>query len=202
MKQIAHEDGLIRCAWPGYDPLYMAYHDEEWGVPEHDSRALYEKLILDGFQAGLSWITILRKRENFRRAFKNFEPSLIAKFTQKDVARLMNDAGIIRNRAKIEGTIKGAKIWLAMQEKSEFSDFIWSFVDGKPVQTNRTHRHKLATESKQSCALSKELKKLGFNFCGPTIIYAFMQAVGMVNDHLTVCHRHRACAKLARKKHG
>ncbi len=199
-RLIKHEDGFTRCAWPGHDPLYVAYHDEEWGVPEYDSRALFEKLILDGFQAGLSWITILRKRENFRKAFKNFEPEKIARFTQKDVARLMQDEGIIRNRAKIEGTIKSARAWLDIQEKGEFADFIWSFVDHTPIQTKRTARHKLLTELKESRALSKALKEKGFSFCGPTIIYAFMQAVGMVNDHLLECHRHKACTKLGKKR--
>jgi DNA-3-methyladenine glycosylase I len=201
MAVLKHKDGKTRCTWPGTDPLYMAYHDEEWGVPEYDSRALYEKLILDGFQAGLSWITILRKRKNFRKAFKNFDPGKIAKFTSKDVERLMQDAGIIRNRAKIEGTIRGAKVWLKIQSSGEFSDFIWSFVGNKPINNKRNARAKPITESKESRALSKALKQLGFNFCGPTIIYAFMQAVGMVNDHPVECHRHKACAKLGRE-HG
>ncbi|MES2906647.1 MAG: DNA-3-methyladenine glycosylase I [Pseudomonadota bacterium] len=203
MKLIMHDDGVARCGWPGTDPLYMAYHDEEWGVPEYDSRALFEKLILDGFQAGLSWITILRKRDNFRKAFKNFEPEKIARFTSKDVERLMQDAGIIRNRSKIESTIKSARVWLEMQKKSDtaFADFLWSFVGGKPIQNTLTPRHQYPTESEESRAMSKALKKLGFNFCGPTIIYAFMQAVGMINDHMTTCHRHSACKKMG-KKHG
>ena len=203
MAVLKHKDGKTRCKWPGEDPLYMAYHDQEWGVPEYDSRALFEKLILDGFQAGLSWITILRKRENFRKAFRNFDPAKIAKFTPKDIERLMQDAGIIRNRAKIEGTIRGAKIWLEMQKDGSdaFSNFIWSFVGHQPINNERTARAKPIAESKESLELSKALKKLGFNFCGPVIIYAFMQAVGMVNDHPVECHRHKACAKLARK-HG
>lgn len=200
MKLVTHEDGLIRCGWPGTDPLYMAYHDEEWGVPEHDSCALYEKLILDGFQAGLSWITILRKRDNFRKAFANFAPEKIARFTPKDVARLMNDTGIIRNRAKIEGAIKSARAWLEIQESDDFGELLWSFVDGKPLQHRLTPRHKAPTDSKESIAMSKELKQRGFTFCGPTIIYAFMQAVGMVNDHLTGCYRHEICKNLAKEE--
>src|SRR3984885_15272855 len=195
-----HEDGLTRCPWPGDDPFYVAYHDDEWGVPEYDDRALYEKLILDGFQAGLSWITILRKRENFRRAFADFTPARIARFTQRDVARLMQDAGIIRNRAKIEGAIRSAKAWLAIEESQEFSDFIWSFVDGAPLQNRLTVKHKIPTESKESRALSKALKEKGFSFCGPTIIYAFMQAVGMVNDHIVGCHRQAACFRIGTDK--
>jgi DNA-3-methyladenine glycosylase I len=196
---LPHTDGLKRCPWPKDDPLYVAYHDEEWGVPEYDDRALYEKLVLDGFQAGLSWITILRKRDNFRRAFADFEPAKIARFTPKKIERLMQDAGIVRNRAKIEGTVLSARAWLdAMEKGPGFSTLLWDFVDGRP-KINRFRSTKdvpAATDISQ--AMSKELAARGFKFCGPTIVYAFMQAVGMVNDHLVTCHRHAACAKLGK----
>jgi DNA-3-methyladenine glycosylase I len=192
-----HADGCPRCWWPGLDPLYVAYHDTEWGVPETDSRALYEKLILDGFQAGLSWITILRRREGFRRAFEGFEPERVARFTEADVERLMGDTGIIRNRAKIRGAIAGARAWLAIEEAGPgFSAFLWDFCDGRPIQTNAATRAAIATETDLSRKMGKALKAKGFTFCGPTIVHAFMQAVGMVNDHLTGCHRHAACATL------
>lgn len=194
---IRHADGRARCWWPGIDPFYVAYHDDEWGVPEHDDRALFEKLILDGFQAGLSWITILRKRDTFRQAFANFEPEAIARFGDDDVARLMNDTGIVRNRAKIVGTITGARLWLDIQERQGFSQFLWNFVDGAPVQNNLRARSDAPTESEASRRMSKELKARGFKFCGPTITYAFMQAVGMVNDHLVDCYRHGECAACA-----
>ena len=192
-----HPDGKTRCPWPGEDPFYMAYHDTEWGVPEYDDRALYEKLILDGFQAGLSWITILRKRENFRRAFAGFDPAVIARFDQAQVEALMLDPGIVRNRAKIESTISGARAWLAIQERCGFSRFLWDFVDGRPVQNNLRSRADVRPETEVSRRISKALKAEGFNFVGPTIVYAFMQAVGMVNDHLTGCFRHAECAALA-----
>ena len=193
-----HPDGLARCVWPGQDPLYVAYHDTEWGVPEYDDRALYEKLVLDGFQAGLSWITILRKRENFRSAFDQFVPEKIARYTPKKVERLMADAGIVRNRMKIEGAILSARAWLdAMEQGPGFSKLLWDFVDGRP-QINRLRSGKpIPTESEISRKLSKELARRGFKFCGPTIAYAFMQAVGMVNDHLITCHRHAACVAMA-----
>jgi len=188
-----------RCPWPGSDPLYIAYHDEEWGVPEHDDRALYEKLVLDGFQAGLSWITILRKREAFRRAFDGFEPEKIARYPQKKVAALMQDQGIVRNRMKIEGAISSAQAWLDIMETGPgFSTFLWDFVEGKPVVNRYKAIGQVPAETALSRAISKELKSRGFKFCGPTIVYAFMQATGMVNDHLTTCHRHAACAKLAK----
>jgi DNA-3-methyladenine glycosylase I len=190
-----------RCAWPGEDPLYVAYHDEEWGVPEYDHRALYEKLILDGFQAGLSWITILRKRDNFRKAFDNFEPTKIARYTEPKIAKLLQNEGIIRHRGKIEGTIKNARLYLDIMEKEPggFSHFIWKYVDGKPVQNKFETMKGVPAETPMSQALSKELKKRGFTFCGPTIVYAFAQAVGMVNDHMTTCFRHKECAKLAKR---
>ncbi len=195
-----HSDGCPRCWWPGHDPLYMAYHDEEWGVPEYDSRALFEKLILDGFQAGLSWITILRKREGFRTAFAQFEPEAIARFTPADAERLMQDAGIVRNRQKIEGTIRSAGIYLAMRDKGEdFSQYLWHFQGGKPIQNAYTDRSQVPTATPLAETISKDLKKRGFNFVGPTIVYAFMQAVGMVNDHMVGCHRHSAVAALAER---
>jgi DNA-3-methyladenine glycosylase I len=190
-----------RCAWPGQDPLYVAYHDEEWGVPEYDDRALYEKLILDGFQAGLSWITILRKRDNFRRAFDGFDPKKIARYSEAKIAKLLKDEGIIRHRGKIEGAIKNARIYLdIMEEPGGFSGYLWNFVDGKPLQNKWAGMKQVPAETPMSQALSKDLKKRGFTFCGPTIVYAFAQAVGMVNDHMTGCFRHKECAKLARKR--
>ena len=193
--------GLPRCAWPGTDPLYVAYHDEEWGVPEYDDRALFEKLMLDGFQAGLSWITILRKRENFRKAFDDFQPEKIARYTPKKVERLMQDAGIVRNRAKIEGTVGSARAFLKIMESGPgFSHLLWDHIDGKPKQNKFSRRSQIPAETEMSKTISKELIGHGFKFVGPTIVYAFMQAVGMVNDHLTSCHRHAAVAKLARRK--
>jgi DNA-3-methyladenine glycosylase I len=194
---VAHADGKCRCWWPGTDELYVAYHDTEWGVPEFDDRALYEKLVLDGFQAGLSWITILRKRENFRRAFAGFDPAAIARFEAAHVEALMLDAGIVRNRAKIEGAIASARAWLAIQEREGFSNFLWGFVDGRPVQNDLQSRAGIMAETDISRRISKALKAEGFAFCGPTIVYAFMQAVGMVNDHLVGCFRHAECAALA-----
>ncbi|MBW7836299.1 MAG: DNA-3-methyladenine glycosylase I [Sphingomonadales bacterium] len=188
----------MRCPWCGDDPLYVAYHDEEWGVPEYDDRALFEKLILDGFQAGLSWITILRKRENFRRAFDGFKPEKIARYTPRKIESLMNDAGIVRNRAKVEGAVKSARAYLELADQGvSFSDFLWDFVDGRPIQNRWTKDHKIPAETKQSQAMSKALKQAGFVFCGPTITYAFMQAVGMVNDHLVTCPRQKACRELS-----
>jgi DNA-3-methyladenine glycosylase I len=191
-------DSLLRCPWPKQDPLYIAYHDQEWGVPEYDDRALYEKLVLDGFQAGLSWITILRKRENFRRAFEDFDPEKIARYRSGKVERLMRDAGIVRNRAKIEGAVLSARAWLDVMEKGPgFSKLLWDFVDGRPkINRFRTSRQ-VPAETAVSRAMSKELTKRGFKFCGPTITYAFMQAVGMVNDHLVSCHRHKGVQRLA-----
>jgi DNA-3-methyladenine glycosylase I len=185
-------DDRPRCTWPGNsDPVYVAYHDTEWGVPEHDDRALFEKLILDGFQAGLSWITILRKRENFRRAFDGFVPETIARYTPEKVEALMQDAGIVRNRAKILGTIDGARAYLEiMKRPGGFSGFIWQFTGGKVRQNRWATTAEVPTESAESRAMAKALKAEGFRFCGPTITYAFMQAVGIVNDHLETCFRH------------
>jgi len=193
-------EGVARCPWPKDDPLYLAYHDKEWGVPEFDDRALYEKLMLDGFQAGLSWITILRKRENFRRAFDGFVPEKIARYTPKKVERLMADASIVRNRAKIEGAVLSARAYLEIMEKGPgFSKLLWDFVDGKPKVNRYRSTRQVPAETAISRAMSKQLSERGFKFCGPTIVYAFMQAVGMVNDHLVTCHRHGACQKLYKR---
>ncbi len=191
------EDGRARCPWPGADPLYVTYHDTEWGVPEYDGRALFEKLILDGFQAGLSWITILKKRPNFRANFDDFKPETIARYGTDKVEALMLDAGIIRNRQKIEGTVLSAKAWLAIEEREGFSQFLWKHLDGKPLQNAWKHVGEVPVSTPVSDAMSKALKAEGFKFCGPTIVYAFMQATGMVNDHLAGCHCHFTCAKLA-----
>ena len=188
---IAHADGHARCFWCGTDPFYMAYHDDEWGVPERDSRALFEKLLLDGFQAGLSWINILRKRENFRRAFDGFEPEIIARYDAAKVEALMQDAGIVRNRAKVEGAVLSARGYLDLREKGiAFTDFMWDAVDGE-TKVNRPRRiADVPAETAESKALSKRLKAAGFKFVGPTICYALMQATGLVNDHTTDCFRH------------
>ena len=196
--RFVHSDGLSRCPWPKLDPLYVRYHDEEWGVPEYDDRALYEKLVLDGFQAGLSWITILRKRENFRRAFDDFEPEKIARYTPRKIEKLMQDAGIVRNRMKIEGTVHSARAWLAVMEKERgFARLLWNFLDGKPKVNRFRSTSQIPAETALSRKIAKELAGRGFKFCGPTIVYAFMQATGMVNDHLVSCHRHAALAKPA-----
>jgi DNA-3-methyladenine glycosylase I len=185
---------LVRCAWPGEDPLYVAYHDTEWGVPEYDPRALYEKLVLDGFQAGLAWITILRKRENFRKAFHGFDPEKIARYGKRDFERLMRNEGIIRSNAKIRAAITGAQLWLDIEEKEPggFREFIWKHVDGKPLVNSFKTMKQIPPKTKMSEGLSKELKQRGFNFVGPVIVYAFAQAVGMVNDHVVTCYRHKA----------
>ncbi|ABA05958.1 DNA-3-methyladenine glycosylase I [Nitrobacter winogradskyi Nb-255] len=194
-----HADGLTRCPWPGDDPLYLAYHDTEWGVPEYDDRALFEKLILDGFQAGLSWITILRKRDNFRRAFDGFLPEKIASYDEKKVHALMNDAGIVRNRAKIEGAVTSAKSYLAIMERGPgFSTLLWNFMDGQPKVNRFKTTANVPASTPLSIKISKELASRGFKFVGPTIVYAFMQATGMVNDHLVTCHCHETCGKQAR----
>jgi DNA-3-methyladenine glycosylase I len=173
------------------DPLYEAYHDTEWGVPERDARALWEKLVLDGFQAGLAWITILRKRDAFREAFEGFDPEIVARYGEADRARLMADAGIVRSNAKIDAAIGGARIWLDMRERGEdFSAFLWDFVDGRPLQNGFTAVGQVPAATPQAEQVSKALKAKGFKFVGPVIVYAFMQAVGMVNDHLTDCHCH------------
>jgi DNA-3-methyladenine glycosylase I len=194
---ILHQDGRARCPWPGTDPFYVAYHDEEWGAPERDSRALFEKFILDGFQAGLSWITILRKRENFRRAFDGFRPEIMAGYGPDKVEALMADVGIVRNRAKIESSIRSAQAYLEIESKQGFANFLWDFVDGRPVQNAFRTLGEVPAETEISRKMSKELRKRGFNFVGPTIVYAAMQATGMVNDHLVGCFRHAECAALA-----
>jgi DNA-3-methyladenine glycosylase I len=190
---------LVRCAWSVKEPIYVTYHDEEWGVPEYDPRALYEKLVLDGFQAGLSWITILKKRENFRAAFDNFAPEKIARYGKRDVKRLMKNEGIIRSSPKIEAALRGAQLWLDIEEKEPggFTEFIWKHVGGAPKVNRYKSIRQVPAETKMSKGLAKELKARGFNFCGPVIVYAFAQAVGMVNDHLVSCHRHEPCAALA-----
>jgi len=201
MNAVLHPDGLKRCPWPKQDPLYVAYHDEEWGVPEFDDRALYEKLVLDGFQAGLSWITILRKRDNFRRAFNNFDPEKIARYPKRKIESLMKDAGIVRNRAKIEGAVSSARAWLKIMESGPgFSDLLWDHLDGTPKQNRFRSIKEVPAETELSRKMSRELAGRGFKFVGPTIVYAFMQAVGMVNDHLVTCHRHAAVQKLAKAK--
>jgi DNA-3-methyladenine glycosylase I len=191
----------IRCGWGGLagTPIYEAYHDDEWGVPEYDSRALWEKLVLDGFQAGLSWLTILKKREAFRAAFDHFDPDKVARYGEADRARLMADAGIVRSNAKIDAAIGGAKIYLDMRERGEdFSQFLWRFVDGRPIQNGFEHLGQVPAQTPMAADMAKALKAKGFKFCGPVIVYAFMQATGMVNDHLTCCFRHDAVRKLGK----
>ena len=195
MTAIRHEDGICRCGWCGTDPLYVHYHDTDWGVPEYDSRALFEKLILDGFQAGLSWITILRKRENFRAAFDGFKPEVIARYDSTKIESLMQDVGIVRNRLKVEGAVTSAKAYL---EVEDFSKYLWNYVDGKPIQNRIEGLKQIQPKTPLAEQVSKDLKKRGFKFVGPTIVYAFMQATGLVNDHLVSCHRHEAVKRLAR----
>ncbi len=181
-----------RCAWSGTDPLYVAYHDREWGVPVHDDRLLFEFLVLEGAQAGLSWITILRKRESYRLAFDAFDPAKVTRYDQRKVASLLEDAGIVRNRAKIASAIKNASAFLAVQEElGSFDAYQWRFVDGRPIQNRWSTMSDVPARSKESDAFSKDLKQRGFSFVGTTIIYAHMQAVGMVNDHVMDCFRHR-----------
>src|SRR6195256_415088 len=188
---------LKRCPWSGNDPHYLEYHDKEWGVPVHDDSKLFEFLILEGMQAGLSWITILRKRENFRRAFAGFHPERVARFGKRDVTRLMNDAGIIRSNLKIDAAITGARLWLDIMEKEPggFSELIWKHVDGRPKMNRLKRMGDIPAKTEMSEKLAKDLKSRGFKFCGPVIVYAFAQAVGMVNDHIVTCSRHAACAK-------
>jgi DNA-3-methyladenine glycosylase I len=187
------DDHVVRCGWAGSDPLYVAYHDQEWGVPLHDDRALFEMLILEGFQAGLSWITILRKRENFRRAFDRFEPAKVASYDDRKVAALLADPGIVRNRAKVEGAVTSARAYLElMTAPGGAAGFLWQFVNGEPIVNRRGSMTEIPAETPEARAMSKELKRRGFKFCGPTIAYAFMQAVGMVDDHVVDCFRHGA----------
>lgn len=185
-----------RCEWAGDDPLYIAYHDNEWGVPVHDDRKLFEMLTLEGAQAGLSWLTILRKREGYRSAFAQFDPVKVARFTEADQARLLANPGIVRNRLKVSSTIDNAAAFLKVQaEQGSFDAYLWRYVDGKPIQNRRRSLRDVPAETALSKAISKDLRKRGFRFVGPTIIYAFMQAVGMVNDHVITCHRHAPLAK-------
>ena len=190
--------GEGRCDWCGAEPLYVAYHDTEWGVPEYDSRALWEKLVLDGFQAGLAWITILRKRDAFRAAFEGFDPEVIAGWGEPDVLRLLGDAGIVRHRGKIEATIGNAQAWIAMEERGGFDKFIWDYVDGEPLRNSFATMSEVPPSTEMSTRMSKDLKKAGFKFCGPTIVYAWLEATGVVNDHLVGCFRHDEVAALAR----
>jgi DNA-3-methyladenine glycosylase I len=185
-----------RCGWCGTDPIYVEYHDTEWGVPEHDSRALWEKLILDGFQAGLSWITILRKRDAFRAAFEGFDPERIAGWDEADVARCLSDPGIVRHRGKIEAAIGNARAFLEIDERHGFADYVWNYVDGVPLQNTWTSLEEVPAFTPLSERLSKDLKVAGFRFCGPTIVYAWMQATGLVNDHLVGCPRHAEVAAI------
>jgi DNA-3-methyladenine glycosylase I len=186
-----------RCPWCGSDPLYVAYHDEEWGVPERDSRALFEKLMLDGFQAGLSWITILRKRDAFRRAFDGFDPEKMVRYDEVKRAALMQDQGIVRNRLKIEASVDNARAYLAIEEREPFADYLWRFTDGAPIRNSFRSMSEVPAKTPLAEAMSKDLQKRGFRFVGPTIVYAFMQAVGMVNDHLVGCHRHEPVSRLS-----
>jgi DNA-3-methyladenine glycosylase I len=195
VSPVLHEDGICRCTWCGTDPVYVAYHDTEWGVPEYDSRALFEKLQLDGFQAGLSWITILRKREAFRKAFDDFDPVKMARYKPAKLERLMNDSGIVRNRLKIEASVSNAQAYLAM---TDFSAYLWNFMDGEPLQNKLRSMKEVPAMTPLAEKISKDMKKRGFRFVGPTIVYAFMQACGLVNDHMIDCHRHEAVKKLAR----
>jgi DNA-3-methyladenine glycosylase I len=187
---------MERCAWVSEEPVYIAYHDEEWGVPNGDSRALFEKIVLEGFQAGLSWITILRKREHFRRVFDNFDPGKIARYGPEKTAALLANPGIVRNRLKVEAAADNARAYLALTEKRPFAAFLWDFVDGRPVQNRFRSHGEIPAETPLSRAISKALKGHGFRFVGPTTVYAMMQSVGMVNDHVVACHRHEACARL------
>ena len=187
-----------RCPWAGSDPLYVAYHDEEWGVPLHDERRLFEMLVLEGAQAGLSWLTILRRREGYRRAFDGFDPGAVARYGRRDVERLLADGGIVRNRLKIDSAVNNARAFLAVQEEfGGFDDYVWRFVDGKPRQNAWTAPEEVPAQTPASHAMSRDLRRRGFTFVGPTICYAHMQATGMVNDHLVGCFRHREVRLLA-----
>ena len=189
--------GPARCPWCGTDPVYVAYHDREWGVPERNSRALWEKLVLDGFQAGLSWITILRKRDAFRAAFAGFDPWIVARWGEPQVQRLLGNAGIVRHRGKIEAAIQSARAWERIEDRQGFSGFIWQHTDGQPVQNRFRTPAEVPAETDVSRRLSRALKAEGIRFCGPTIVYAFLQAAGVVNDHLLTCPRHAEVAALA-----
>ncbi len=196
MTAVLHDDGKMRCKWCGTEDIYVHYHDTDWGVPEYDSRALWEKLILDGFQAGLSWITILKKRENFRAAFDHFDPEVIVRYNAKKINALMKDTGIVRNKLKVEATISNARAYLEMED---FSQYLWGFNDGRVVQNAHKTMKTVPTASPLAEKVSKNLKKRGFRFVGPTIVYAFMQACGLINDHMVECHRFESVQKLERK---
>jgi DNA-3-methyladenine glycosylase I len=187
MREVAVDDRL-RCAWCGTDPLYVAYHDEEWGVPVHDDRRLFEMLVLEGAQAGLSWITILRKRPHYRAAFARFDPQRVARFGARDLRRLLGNPGLVRNRLKLESAVRNARAFVALQQQhGSFADWLWAFVAGKPVVNRRRSPKHVPASTPLSDAISKALKKAGFNFVGSTIVYAFLQAVGVVDDHVQVC---------------
>ena len=188
-----------RCSWAGIeDAEYIRYHDEEWGVPMSNDVALFEKINLEAFQSGLSWLTILKKRDNFRKAFHGFDPKKVARYSDRDVARLMADAGIVRNRLKIEATINNAQAYLKLIERQRFAEFLWGFLDNKPIINRRRSMRDIPAQTELSKEIAKALKSEGFRFVGPTTVYAFMQSVGMVNDHLTSCWRYEPCAKLQR----
>jgi DNA-3-methyladenine glycosylase I len=190
---------VSRCAWAGQDPLYVSYHDREWGVPLHDDRKLFELLTLEGAQAGLAWITILRKREGYRAAFDGFDPDKIARYGKRKIESLLKDPGIVRNRAKVEGTVQNARALARLvDETSSFERHLWSFVGGRPLQGRRATMKEVPPETNESRAMSKDLKKRGFTFVGPTICYAFMQAAGLVNDHVVTCYRHAPLARSSR----
>lgn len=188
---------IIRCPWAGNDTLYQQYHDTEWGFPKSDDHALFEKLCLEGFQAGLSWITVLRKREHFRNVFDQFDPEKLVTYDEQKISTLMADPGIIRNKLKIAATISNARAYLELRDRQTLAHFFWGYVDGIPIQNEFSDIDKVPAETTLSKQISKDLKKLGFRFCGPTIVYAFMQSIGMVNDHLTSCHCYVKCAKAA-----
>ncbi len=189
---------MSACDWAGPEQIYIDYHATEWGVPEYDSRALWEKLILDGFQAGLSWITILKKRDAFREAFEGFDPNIIAQWGENDVLRLLGNAGIVRHRGKIEAAITNAKAWQKIEAEGGFDKFMWDYVGGTPLQNSFEKQSDVPPKTELSEQVSKDLKKAGFKFCGPTIVYAWMEACGLVNDHLIGCPRHSECAGMMR----
>ena len=191
---------LDRCGWAGPERIYIDYHDTEWGVPEYDGRALWEKLILDGFQAGLSWITILKKRENFRTAFAGFDPDVIAGWGEDDIRRLLEDPGIIRHRGKIAAAITNARAYQQIEAREGFAEFMWRYVDGAPLQNHFATQAEVPPQTELSVQVSMDLKRAGFKFCGPTIVYAWMEACGLVNNHIVTCHRHAEVARMASRR--
>jgi DNA-3-methyladenine glycosylase I len=200
---ISRMSDSARCPWAGTDPLYVAYHDEEWGVPSRDDRHLFEMLVLEGAQAGLSWITILRKREGYRRAFAGFDAAAVARFGPGDVERLLADPGIVRNRLKVESAVDSARAFLALREETgSFASWLWAFVDGRPLQSSFREMSEVPARTPLAETISKELRKRGFRFVGPTIVYAFLQAVGVVNDHLVGCPRREMVARLGAEPRG